>query len=70
MKKKLLFIVIILLAAGGAFCVLQIKHFAASHLTIREDTIFTLPAGTSREGLNAALRQQHIVKRTRWLPPG
>jgi len=68
MKKKLLFIVIILLAAGGAFCVLQIKHFAASHLTIREDTIFTLPAGTSREGLNAALRQQHIVKRTRWLP--
>jgi len=67
MKKKLFFIAVILLAAGGAFCLFQIKHFAASQLTIHEDTIFTLPAGTGREGLKTALRQQHIVKRTRWL---
>ncbi|MEA9391991.1 endolytic transglycosylase MltG [Acerihabitans sp. TG2] len=67
MKKKLLLIVVILLAAG-AFCLFQIKHFAASHLTIREDTLFTLPAGTGRDGLKIALSKQHIVKRTRWLP--
>ncbi len=68
MKKKILIIAVILLAAGLAFCLFQIKHFAASPLTIREDTIFTLPAGTGREGLKLALHQQHIVKRTRWLP--
>ncbi len=68
MKKKFLFIVLVLVVAGGAFCLFQIKHFAASPLTIHEDTIFTLPAGTGREGLKTALRQQHIVKRTRWLP--
>ncbi|WP_413734232.1 endolytic transglycosylase MltG [Sodalis sp. RH21] len=68
MKKKILIIAVILLAGGLAFCLFQIKHFAASPLTIREDTIFTLPAGTGREGLKLALHQQHIVKRTRWLP--
>ncbi|NDL61914.1 endolytic transglycosylase MltG [Acerihabitans arboris] len=66
--KKTFFIIVLILAAGLAFCLYQIKHFAASPLVIKQETIFTLPAGTGREGLKAALRQQHIIKRTRWLP--
>ncbi|HEY0211889.1 endolytic transglycosylase MltG [Acerihabitans sp.] len=68
MKKTFFIVVVILLAAGIAFCLYQIKHFAASPLSIKQETIFTLPAGTGREGLKTALRRQHIVKRTRWLP--
>ncbi|WP_413733136.1 endolytic transglycosylase MltG [Sodalis sp. RH20] len=68
MKKTFFIAIILLLAAGIAFCLYQVKHFAASPLVIKQETIFTLPAGTGREGLKTALRQQHIVKRTRWLP--
>lgn len=68
MKKSFFIALVILLAAGIAFCLFQIKHFAASPLVIKGETIFTLPAGTGRDGLKTTLREQHIVKRTRWLP--
>ena len=69
MKKKLfLFAIPVLLVALAVYCLVQVRHFAAAPLTIREEKIFTLPAGTGREGLTAALRQQHIVRHARWLP--
>ena len=70
MKKKMsIFAVILVLLAGGvAYCLFQIRYFAAAPLTIKQEKIFTLPAGTGREGLKAALRQQHIIKHARWLP--
>ncbi|WP_413742639.1 endolytic transglycosylase MltG [Sodalis sp. RH15] len=70
MKKNILIFAVILalLAGGAAYCLLQIRHFAASPLTITQEKIFTLPAGTGREGLKTALRQEHIIKHARWLP--
>ncbi|TKI07704.1 endolytic transglycosylase MltG [Martelella alba] len=70
MKKKLsLFIAIpALLIVLAAYCLIQLRHFAAAPLSIKEEKIFTLPAGTGREGLMAALRRQHIVRHAGWLP--
>ncbi|TCV98254.1 endolytic transglycosylase MltG [Biostraticola tofi] len=70
MKKKNRIISFIILgaAAAAAFCFFQIKYFASSILTISQETIFTLPAGTHRQGLSALLTEQKIAKDTRWLP--
>ncbi len=70
MKKKIAIfaVILVLLAAGVVYCLLQIRHFAAAPLAIKQEKIFTLPAGTGRDGLKTALRQQHIVKHARWLP--
>ncbi|QIZ50784.1 endolytic transglycosylase MltG [Dickeya zeae] len=46
----------------------QIQHFAASPLIIKQETIFTLPAGTNREGLKALLTEQHIIDDSHWFP--
>ncbi|XBS71206.1 endolytic transglycosylase MltG [Acerihabitans sp. KWT182] len=61
-------VILVVLAGGLAYCLTQIRHFAASPLTLQEEKIFTLPAGTGRQGLKTALRQQHIIKHARWLP--
>ncbi|MBX9444362.1 endolytic transglycosylase MltG [Dickeya chrysanthemi] len=44
----------------------QVQHFAASPLAIKQETIFTLPAGTSREGLQALLVEQQVISESRW----
>ncbi|AJC66768.1 endolytic transglycosylase MltG [Dickeya zeae] len=46
----------------------QIQHFAVSPLIIKQETIFTLPAGTNREGLQALLTEQHIIDDSHWFP--
>lgn len=69
MKKKfVVFIaVLVILIALAVYCLIQVRHFAAAPLAIKEATIFTLPAGTGREELRVELRQQHIVRHSRWL---
>ncbi|WP_027711704.1 endolytic transglycosylase MltG [Dickeya chrysanthemi] len=44
----------------------QVQHFAASPLAIKQETIFTLPAGTNREGLQALLVEQQVISESRW----
>nr|WP_024967738.1 endolytic transglycosylase MltG [Pantoea sp. IMH] len=65
-KRKLFTGVIILLVAAVAFSYWQIRQFAASALTINQETIFTLPAGSGRIALEARLNQQHIVPESPW----
>lgn len=66
--KKTFLIIVLLLAAAIVLCLRQIKQFASSPLTITQETIFTLPAGTGRDGLKTALDEQHIINHVRWLP--
>ncbi|MEI7377117.1 endolytic transglycosylase MltG [Dickeya chrysanthemi] len=44
----------------------QVQHFAASPLAIKQETIFTLPAGTNREGLQALLVEQQVISESWW----
>lgn len=69
MKKKrpliMLSLVLLALAVG---CLLRLKHFAAEPLLLKQETIFTLPAGTGRDGLENLLRQRQLVRHVGWLP--
>ncbi|QDX29714.1 endolytic transglycosylase MltG [Dickeya poaceiphila] len=60
--------IIVLLVIGVWIGWKQIQHFAASPLTIKQETIFTLPAGTNREGLKDLLVEQQIVGDSHWFP--
>ncbi|MGM3160067.1 endolytic transglycosylase MltG [Dickeya undicola] len=60
--------IIVLLAIGVWWGWKQIQHFADSPLAIKQETIFTLPAGTNREGLNALLVEQQIIGANGWFP--
>ncbi|ACT06480.1 aminodeoxychorismate lyase [Dickeya chrysanthemi Ech1591] len=44
----------------------QVQHLAASPLAIKQETIFTLPAGTNREGLQALLVEQQVISESWW----
>ncbi len=57
--------VLLALAVG---CLLRLKYFAAEPLLIKQETIFTLQAGTGRDGLDMLLRQQHLALHVGWLP--
>ncbi|WCG84585.1 endolytic transglycosylase MltG [Pectobacterium sp. A5351] len=39
----------------------KVQRFAGSPLAIEKETIFTLPAGTGREGLETLLLEQHVI---------
>ncbi|WP_130835563.1 endolytic transglycosylase MltG [[Erwinia] mediterraneensis] len=48
------------------FCGWQIKRFAATPLTLQQEKIYTLPAGTGRVALEAQLVSQHIIPQSIW----
>lgn len=62
-------IVVSLLAIVGLAAVLsywQVKRFAATQLTLQQETIYTLPAGTGRVALEAQLEEQKIIPHSIW----
>lgn len=65
-KIKILAGLALLLVAAAAVCYWQVRQFAASPLTINQEKIFTLPAGTGRLALEAQLESQHIVTPSPW----
>lgn len=52
------------LAAGVSYW--QIKQFAATPLTLQQEKLYTLPAGTGRVALEAQLEDQKIIPRSIW----
>ncbi|MEI7187063.1 endolytic transglycosylase MltG [Dickeya dianthicola] len=60
--------IIVLLALVGWGLWKQIQHVADSPLAIKQETIFTLPAGTNREALKALLVEQQIIGASGWFP--
>ncbi|MCK8564726.1 endolytic transglycosylase MltG [Yersinia ruckeri] len=71
MKRKKLRVLTILVAIclGLLFFGYQkVQNFANAPLTIKQDTIFTLPAGTGRVGLETLLLQDHLVVDSRLFP--
>ncbi len=69
MKIKLPFIItFLIIVVLNIGCLLQLKHFAEKPLPIKQEIIFTLPPGTSRDGLEKLLRQKDLTRHVRWLP--
>ncbi|ULR29651.1 endolytic transglycosylase MltG [Dickeya fangzhongdai] len=60
--------IIVLLALGAWWGWKQIQHLADSPLAIKQETIFTLPAGTNREALKELLVEQQIIGASGWFP--
>lgn len=64
-KKIIAGVLAVLLAAAGV-SYWQVKQLAASRLTLSQETIYTLPAGTGRVALEAQLESQHIIPHSIW----
>lgn len=72
MKKMLRFFVLLLVVLGIAAGVgmWKVRQLANSHLTIKQETIFTLKAGTGRLALGKQLYEEKLINRPRvfqWL---
>lgn len=72
MKKMLRFFVLLLVLLGIAagVGVWKVRQLANSHLTIKQETIFTLKAGTGRLALGKQLYAEKLINRPRvfqWL---
>ncbi len=72
MKKMLRFFVLLLVLLGIAagVGVWKVRQLANSHLTIKQETIFTLKAGTGRLALGKQLYEEKLINRPRvfqWL---
>lgn len=65
-KRKIIAAAVVILALAAAFIYWQIRQFAASPLAIKQETIFTLPAGTGRVMLEAKLEHDNIIHKTLW----
>ncbi|MEQ9723022.1 endolytic transglycosylase MltG [Yersinia alsatica] len=46
----------------------RIQDFADQPLAIQQETLFKLPAGTGRVGLENLLQRDHLIKNTHWFP--
>lgn len=46
----------------------RVHDFADQPLAIQQETLFKLPAGTGRVGLENLLQRDHLIKNTRWFP--
>lgn len=55
-----------ILALALLFSAWQIKRFAATPLSIHQERIYTLPAGTGRVALEAQLESQQIIPHSIW----
>ncbi len=72
MKKMLRFFLLLLVVLGIAagVGVWKVRQLANSHLTIKQETIFTLKAGTGRLALGKQLYEEKLITRPRvfqWL---
>ncbi|EXU74549.1 cell division protein YceG [Erwinia mallotivora] len=65
-KKKIFAGIIVVVVLAVAYSYWQIKKFAQSPLSINQETIFTLPAGSGRVVLEAELNRQKIVPQSLW----
>lgn len=64
-KKTRFFLLALAMVAallGGAWH--KVQQFSQSPLLINEETLFTLPAGTGREGLESLLTEQKVIPST------
>ncbi|MCL2894872.1 endolytic transglycosylase MltG [Brenneria tiliae] len=60
-KKKIVILLPALLLLALLLLWQKVQQFAASPLAIKQETIFTLPAGTGREGLEKLLLDQQVI---------
>ncbi|WP_343553207.1 endolytic transglycosylase MltG [Pantoea sp.] len=67
--KKILASVVAIAGFGAAFSYWQIERLADTPLTIQQETIYTLPAGSGRVVLEAQLESQHIIPQSIWFGP-
>lgn len=67
--KKFVAVAAVILALAAAYSYWQIQRFAAAPLTIEQETLYTLPAGTGRVALEAQLESQHLIPQSIWFGP-
>ncbi|RLM27085.1 cell division protein YceG [Brenneria alni] len=60
-RKKIGILIVALLLLALLFLWQKVQRFANSSLAIQQETIFTLPAGTGRDGLETLLLDQHVI---------
>ncbi|MEC5319746.1 endolytic transglycosylase MltG [Brenneria populi subsp. brevivirga] len=61
MKRRKIGILVIALLLALFLLWQKVQNFAASPLAIKQETIFTLPAGTGRDGLETLLLERKII---------
>ncbi|CRH37905.1 MULTISPECIES: cell division protein YceG [Pantoea] len=64
--KKIGVSVVVILLIAAAVSYWQVKQLAATRLTLSQETIYTLPAGTGRVALEAQLESQKIIPHSIW----
>lgn len=72
MKKMLRFVLLLIVTLGiaGGAGVWKVRQLAESQILIKDETIFTLKAGTGRQALGQQLYDDKIINRPRvfqWL---
>ncbi|WP_271459924.1 endolytic transglycosylase MltG [Pantoea leporis] len=67
--KKILAGVVIVAGLTAAFGYWQIERLADTPLTLQQETIYTLPAGSGRVVLEAQLENQKIIPQSIWFGP-
>jgi len=65
-SKKILVSLLAIVGLAAVLSYWQIKKFAATPLAIKQETIYTLPAGTGRVALEAQLEEKKIIPRSLW----
>lgn len=63
---RFIIIAIVIIAAVAGYSYWQVQRLAEQPLTIKQETIYTLPAGTGRVALEAQLESKHIIKQSIW----
>nr|WP_113868015.1 endolytic transglycosylase MltG [Brenneria salicis]NMN91246.1 UPF0755 protein [Brenneria salicis ATCC 15712 = DSM 30166]RBP60423.1 UPF0755 protein [Brenneria salicis ATCC 15712 = DSM 30166]RLM30054.1 cell division protein YceG [Brenneria salicis ATCC 15712 = DSM 30166] len=67
-RKKIGVLIVALLLLASLLLWQKLQRFAGSPLAIEQETIFTLPAGTGREGLETLLLDQKIITEGTFFP--
>ncbi|MDO6407970.1 endolytic transglycosylase MltG [Pantoea phytobeneficialis] len=67
--KKIIAGATVIIGLAAAFSYWQIERFADTPLTLHQETIFTLPAGTGRVALEAQLESEHVIAPSLWFGP-
>ncbi|PWC14187.1 endolytic transglycosylase MltG [Brenneria roseae subsp. americana] len=67
-RKKIGVLIVALLLLASLLLWQKLQQFASSPLAIEQETIFTLPTGTGREGLETLLLDQKIITEGTFFP--
>lgn len=67
--KKIVASVVAIIGLSAVFSYWQIERLADTPLTIQQETIYTLPAGSGRVVLETQLESQHIIPKSIWFGP-